>query len=126
MFKKPQGLLMFILSCLKSQKFKSAIIETLEIIYTLLNNFGWKLEKHVFIIHEICGKITKSSLVTADEKVKAFEVLILSFEKTDKSIENSDHYKELYNDLLNSISLKKSPSGKSLHGVFLTFNVERH
>ncbi|KAJ3665343.1 hypothetical protein Zmor_000841 [Zophobas morio] len=107
LFNKSQGLLDFVTKIVNKKQFKSSVISVFEIIYTLINNFSSKLEKYITVIYDICFKVIKSSLVTSDEKVKALEVVTLSFEKINKCLDYPECYNDVYNSLLKTISIKK-------------------
>jgi hypothetical protein len=113
LFSRSQGLLCYITKIINKKPFQSSVTNALEIIYILINNFSRKVEKYVVTIYDIAFKVIKSSLVTSTEKVKALEVVILSFEKINKYFEHPECYKDVYNSLFKSTSIKKCDSGDS-------------
>lgn len=63
--------------------FSKAIVECIEIIYSLVNNSIQKVETYTPQIRDTCFKIVLTVNSKADEKNKAFELLQLILEKTD-------------------------------------------
>lgn len=109
-FNGTENLREFITKTANKQEFKSSIKKSFEILFTLINNFPKKIQKHVTTLHQVCMNILKSTMTTADVKIKALEVLNLSFEKINTSLDNPAHYEQIYKDLRAGYSFKKSNS----------------
>lgn len=111
-FDRKYGLTVFVSSTMHRQAFKNAIVEALNILYTLLNNFPQQIAERICLIHSICLGLVRSLQVSTVEKTKALDLLILAFDKNITIVDDLDHYLEIYNSLMSSISIKKTDTGK--------------
>lgn len=89
------GLLKFILSKLSDKQYAGVKTEAMEIIYTIINNFPFKVYKYVGDILQFCLKVTMCANLSFNEYCKAFDIM----QKTILIQGAEDHIKELYTKL---------------------------
>ncbi|CAG9767394.1 unnamed protein product [Ceutorhynchus assimilis] len=94
-FNKTNGIFSFILEVVNNSKFDYATGKSFELIYTILNNFSNKIGDSVLDINDKCLKVLQSS-ASAKVKTKALDVLLISFEKIDKCLENQEKYAAVF------------------------------
>ncbi|KAJ8918257.1 hypothetical protein NQ315_014127 [Exocentrus adspersus] len=97
-FEKSNGLML----PLSRKNSKKAVLKALEILYTLVNNFSNRLVRNnILDIYTLCNVVIKLHTVS-EIKVKALELLLISFEKLDSSLETND-LSNVYTELLDSL-----------------------
>ncbi|KAL3276775.1 hypothetical protein HHI36_012142 [Cryptolaemus montrouzieri] len=88
------------------QLFKKPMVEALEILHLLINNFPRKMEKYITDVNNICLMILNAFSASSDVKVKALSIFIIEFEKLIPNFENTTHYVDIYKGLRNSLNFK--------------------
>lgn len=119
-FDRSNGLFKFVLDVVSDDKFGTAIVKAFEIIYTLINTFSTKTEQYIFgkyfycYLHvndckQICcfliEDINDNSLkvvqgkALAKVKSKALDILLVSFTKVDRCLENQEKYTRVFDGI---------------------------
>lgn len=118
LFEKNNGLIHFLEISIKIKDFKSSVIKAVEILYTIVNNFPCRLvESNILDIYTFCNTVIKFHTFS-EIKVKALDLLFVSFEKLDICFDTNDvssTYKELLNSLQNALKQKHSDTGKFIY-----------
>ncbi|KAK4881292.1 hypothetical protein RN001_004611 [Aquatica leii] len=108
-FNESTGLLQFLKQILYNANYKKVKLVCFELLYTIVNNFNKKIEKHLLAIIKTCAPVVRSS-ASAAEKEKSLGVVILILKQgnlyanTSEDVEKeiSDLYKDtLFNCLCN-------------------------
>ncbi|XP_066140487.1 DNA-dependent protein kinase catalytic subunit-like [Euwallacea fornicatus] len=94
-FDKSNGLLSFVLENISTPKFDHSCVKSLEIVYTLISNFSHHIEEYILDINEKCLKLLQSK-ASARIKTKVLDVLIISFEKVDRSLDFQLEYTQIF------------------------------
>ncbi|XP_023014378.2 DNA-dependent protein kinase catalytic subunit [Leptinotarsa decemlineata] len=128
-FHTHDGLLQFIETAVKNKNFNNASKVAVDILYTIVNNFPSKVpDKDILSIFTLCTKILKSN-TDGFVKVKLFQLLLVSLEKSDSWVDSKNAasvVEDLLGALLHAVSQKHSDSVKSKELTILGFFAKKY
>ncbi|KAH1016070.1 hypothetical protein HUJ04_007350, partial [Dendroctonus ponderosae] len=96
------GILKFVLEVLSDSKFDGASVVSLEILYTLINNFPTNIKEYITDLNDDILKILNIK-GSAKVKTKALDVLILGFEKVSPEAQNLERYSACFRNIHNCL-----------------------
>ncbi|XP_066255512.1 DNA-dependent protein kinase catalytic subunit-like [Euwallacea similis] len=94
-FDKANGLLSFVLENILNPKFDNSCVKSLEIVYTLISTFSHNIEEYILDINQKCLKLLQSR-ASARIKIKVLDVLTISFQKVDRSLDFQLEYTQIF------------------------------
>lgn len=102
----------FISAVMHKKEYKKCKLKCFELLYTLVNNFPKKIEKHFSYTLTTCMPVLFSSYVSSDEKDKFLTLVTLILEKGEHSIDLETAV-NVYRNLFHCISqtFNKTPTG---------------
>ncbi|VEN54379.1 unnamed protein product, partial [Callosobruchus maculatus] len=99
-FDQTKGLLKYITSLHVNKQFKDSVKKAIEIVYTIINNFSYKVvESNVVDIYTMCIKIMKSSVTDANIRGKIIALANITLEKVSDFV-GSTKFTEALKELL--------------------------
>ncbi|XP_060523292.1 DNA-dependent protein kinase catalytic subunit-like isoform X2 [Cylas formicarius] len=124
LFDKSYGLLDFVADVGARKEFNSSSTKCLEIVHTLVNNFPQKVSQRVVDVNEKCLKIIQTN-VAANVKVRAYDVLLVSFDKIDVCAEHQKSYLNIFESVKNAVMLDHPATVRQKEHVTIGVFVKR-
>nr|CAH7756350.1 unnamed protein product [Callosobruchus chinensis] len=125
MFDQAKGLLNYITSLHVNKQFKDCVKKAVEIIYTIINNFPYKVvEANVVDIYTMCIKIMKSSITDANIRGKIITLATITLEKVNDflgSTKVTEALKELLTVLMLCLNQRHTSSTGNTKLIKLIF-----
>nr|CAH7739864.1 unnamed protein product [Callosobruchus chinensis] len=126
MFDQAKGLVNYITSLHVNKQFKDCVKKAIEIIYTIINNFPYKVvEANVVDIYTMCIKIMKSSITDANIRGKIITLATITLEKVNDFL-GSTKVTEALKELLTVLMLclnQRHTSSTVIHGQLVTLGL---